>query len=128
MEVTIERAGFEAALDEHPEDMALRLVYADWLEEQGLDGASQTQRWMAEHKHWPSYDDAARTWDWSFQSWKSWFGWRPSCCVPDEVWDKLPNPRFYWPAGKRLEFYDSKTRQKAERALEVALRLGGEIT
>ena len=43
------RDDFEHKLDNNPEDWKLRLIYADWLEEQG-DNFAETQRWMAEHQ------------------------------------------------------------------------------
>jgi uncharacterized protein (TIGR02996 family) len=43
------REDFEAALDRDPDDGALRLVYADWLEEQGDVELAYAQRWMARH-------------------------------------------------------------------------------
>ena len=43
------RDDFEHKLDNNPEDWELRLIYADWLEEQG-DNFAETQRWMAEHQ------------------------------------------------------------------------------
>jgi uncharacterized protein (TIGR02996 family) len=42
---------FEQALDERPDDWASRLVYADWLDDQGEYALAQAQRWMAgQHK------------------------------------------------------------------------------
>ena len=41
------RAGFEAALLANRYDSEMRLVFADWLEEQGEDDEAQEQRRMA---------------------------------------------------------------------------------
>jgi uncharacterized protein (TIGR02996 family) len=42
---------FEQALDERPDDWTLRLVYADWLDDQGEHALARAQRWLAqEHK------------------------------------------------------------------------------
>ena len=43
---------WEAQLDKSPDDWDLRLVYADWLEEEGLQDLAGAQRWLArEQKH-----------------------------------------------------------------------------
>jgi uncharacterized protein (TIGR02996 family) len=43
-----ERDCFDAALNENPTDASLRLIFADWLEERGLDQESQWQRWTGQ--------------------------------------------------------------------------------
>ena len=43
-----ERDGFEAALTENPTDASLRLIFADWLEERGLDQDAQRERWTGQ--------------------------------------------------------------------------------
>jgi uncharacterized protein (TIGR02996 family) len=43
-----ERDGFEAALNESPTDATLRLIFADWLEERGLDHDAQRERWTGQ--------------------------------------------------------------------------------
>lgn len=40
-------AGFERALAERPDDRGLRLVYADWLDDQGQDGYARAHRFLA---------------------------------------------------------------------------------
>ena len=58
------RHDFERQLDDNPSDWVLRLIYADWLEEQG-DNFAEAQRWMAENKKCPEYRGAAAgEWAW----------------------------------------------------------------
>jgi uncharacterized protein (TIGR02996 family) len=40
-------SGFEQAIQERPRDASARLIYADWLEEQGEDVAAEMQRLKA---------------------------------------------------------------------------------
>ncbi len=56
-----DEAAFQAALDERPADHALRLVFADWLEERG-DWRAAGYRWMGECRQHPRR--AALSWDW----------------------------------------------------------------
>lgn len=50
------KAGFEAALKENPYDCDTRLIFADWLEENGFDDEAVEQRrkatpeWVEAHK------------------------------------------------------------------------------
>lgn len=48
-----EEASFALHLDVAPEDATTRLVYADWLEEQGRDLDGYTQRWIVVEKFYP---------------------------------------------------------------------------
>lgn len=41
---------FETRLEKHPDDWDTRLVYADWLDEEGDHVAANGQRWQA-HNH-----------------------------------------------------------------------------
>ena len=41
---------FETALDLHPDNWACRLVYADWLAEQGDERRAAGQRWQARRR------------------------------------------------------------------------------
>jgi uncharacterized protein (TIGR02996 family) len=45
--------GFQADISERPGDDTPRLVYADWLEEQGRPDEAFCQRWMAKHGKYP---------------------------------------------------------------------------
>lgn len=46
------KPNFLQALDENPDDINLRLVYADWLEEQGEDEEAARQRKFPAAKEW----------------------------------------------------------------------------
>lgn len=39
-----QRAAFERAIEEDPEDLETRQVFADWLEERGFDDEARAQR------------------------------------------------------------------------------------
>jgi uncharacterized protein (TIGR02996 family) len=48
-------AEWQALLDASPADATARLVYADWLDEQGLSPEAEVQRWLARQGKYP-YD------------------------------------------------------------------------
>jgi len=47
---------FQHHLDAHPDDWECRLIYADWLEEQG-DPFCETQRWMVRTEYHHHFDE-----------------------------------------------------------------------
>lgn len=47
---------FEAKLDEAPDDWAARLVYADWLDENGDPELADAQRWLAKYQKHPYFE------------------------------------------------------------------------
>ncbi len=55
---------FEAALNDDPNDWATRLVYADWLEENGFADYASAQRWMVEEKRQPVLGTGGWIWWW----------------------------------------------------------------
>lgn len=55
-------AGFIAALDERPDDWRLRLIYSDWLEEQGRLDEAACQRWMERTRFCPTKSAATPAW------------------------------------------------------------------
>jgi uncharacterized protein (TIGR02996 family) len=55
---------FRSALDVRPEDMALRLLFAEWLEERG-DYRAQGFRWMSRLGKWPFWLPSSRRWSWT---------------------------------------------------------------
>jgi uncharacterized protein (TIGR02996 family) len=108
---------FHAALDADPSNSAMRLVFADWLEEHG-DRRAGGYRWMGQHGKWP-YDWARHTagcnyetFDWYFED-------------GGAVWDvpehcRLPG-RLRAAFDTRLDFPDFATRRAAEEALCLVL-------
>ncbi len=46
---TTTQTDFEAHLEHHPDGWEMRLVYADWLEEQGESLLANGQRWQVEN-------------------------------------------------------------------------------
>jgi uncharacterized protein (TIGR02996 family) len=111
---------FESALDRRPADWALRLVAADWLEENGDPFGAECLRWQARHRKRPDRNrwyepDGLWAW-WVLFPPDAWNPERPRCRnVPEPLWNKLP-PRVDWFAGYRA--YPS--RAAAEYALRVA--------
>lgn len=55
-------AGFRRELDLKPDDWSLRLIYADWLEEQGETERARLQRWLVENKRYPEFDHDCWRW------------------------------------------------------------------
>jgi hypothetical protein len=96
--------------------MELRLVYADWREEQG-DLTAAAQRWLAREGKFPRYSgDSQDTWTW----WNH--GDRPDCKpedLPLVIWQRLPGN----PAGIPPNYKEYDSRAAAELALYKALLL-----
>ncbi len=55
---------FETALDDNPSDWDTRLVYADWLEENGFADYACAQRWMGRKKRRPVLGTGSWNWWW----------------------------------------------------------------
>jgi uncharacterized protein (TIGR02996 family) len=65
-------ADFEKALDENPDDWNMRLMYSDWLKEQGQDDRATFLRLMANQKKRPNctlHDTHNTPWGWSHDVW-----------------------------------------------------------
>jgi uncharacterized protein (TIGR02996 family) len=117
--MSLER-GFLADIGERPGDGTPRLIYADWLEEQGRSDEAFCQRWMAKHGKHPGDRRGPR-----IQARYSW-GWWPEgmpdypraprhAQLPLLVFLALPKARYE--VGHR--YYPG--RQEAEAALRKAL-------
>jgi uncharacterized protein (TIGR02996 family) len=52
--MTDDHAPFLAAIAAHPGDAAPRLIYADWLEEQGDTARAEAWRWLVKEKRQPA--------------------------------------------------------------------------
>ena len=118
--MTDEEWGLLEAIRAEPEDDAPRLVYADWLEEQGRPDEAFCQRWMAKHGKHPGDRNGPR-----IQARYSW-GWWPEgladdlngpehATLPLLVYLALPKARYY--VGHL--YYPG--RKEAEAALRKAL-------
>jgi uncharacterized protein (TIGR02996 family) len=121
--------GFLADIGERPDDGTPRLVYADWLEEQGRPDEALCQRWMAKHHKHPGDRSGPR-----IQARYSW-GWWPEGMADDPaapqhatlpllVYLALPKARFYvghlyYPGRKEAE----AALRKALTALRELLRV-----
>ncbi len=123
---------WEKLLDSKPNDFTTRLVYADWLEEQGLVNEAQAQRWMGTHHKFPKRTRRQRVWDAVglgsayIIPWR-WFregqGRYLTAMLPQEVWVCFTDLKYYLPHprydhGHSMYF---STRQEAELALSQAL-------
>jgi uncharacterized protein (TIGR02996 family) len=123
----VTREPFEQALDADPDDWTLRLVYADWLAEQG-DALERAQRWMAQHQKRPAtvLEGSGYGIGWTgprfaHQARTTYPGLAVSL-LPGELFDNLPRKgkapaRHSW--GDDFKGYLG--RRQAEQALAVAL-------
>lgn len=59
----MDREQFESAINANPKDFPLRLLYADWLEEQG-DETAEGWRWMAQNGKVPKRLASPLCWKW----------------------------------------------------------------
>lgn len=115
----ITASDFERQLDTNPRDWLCRLVYADWLDEQGETGAAAAQRYMTANEVTPVSDDALDEWGW----WAVGPGDAPGHVtypgheLPNEVFGRLPRPPYY----DGLWWKNYADRQAAEAALAAAL-------
>ena len=57
--------GLQKALDENPHDQTLRLILADWYEEQGRPWAAECMRWLVNRKGCPYYQGTSYKWSWT---------------------------------------------------------------
>ena len=60
---------WEKAINVEPYDTDLKLVYADWLEEQGRETEAAAWRWVTKHKRFPA--DMRRYFEWATKHPKS---------------------------------------------------------
>lgn len=126
---------WEALLDKEPEDWVTRLVYADWLEEQGDEASvalAQTQRWMATHKKYANYDAAyfdhgyASTYDWWLCVEKD-IGrvahreFRKNYVLDEKLFRHLPQPNEPAARDWAINFREYPTRELAELHLCMTL-------
>lgn len=118
---------FHAHLDAHPDDWEYRLVYADWLEEQG-DPFCETQRWMVANGKCPVSKPSGVTYtpqgamasNWHHGVWDSgeWYPHLDEChCLPEKIMKLITRTLRYW----------GLTRHAAELDLHNALVKAGEI-
>jgi uncharacterized protein (TIGR02996 family) len=114
-EIPTDRDAFEAALDADPDDWSLRLVYADWLDENGDADLARCQRWMAANRKRPvcrppAFLHVADGWDWSLGNESLMYG------IPRHLGKWMP-----WPGPSESSYREYPTRRAAERALATAL-------
>ena len=113
---------FETALDANPEDWALRLVYADWLQERDDDRAAG-MRWMGGNEKRPYDWNTNRviryfnSFDWKNES--TIIGWAvPShCMISPELFARLVPQNLSPPAAGTFGWADYRSRREAEDAL-----------
>lgn len=55
---------FRRSIAEKPADWTTRLIFADWLEEQGRSAAAAFQRWVVERKTSPWSSETGKSWFW----------------------------------------------------------------
>jgi uncharacterized protein (TIGR02996 family) len=99
--------GFIDALNENPYDWDTRLVYADWLEENGDIVLAQGQRWMAQHKKAPR-ETYFKSGEWTWERPTSWM--TNNQMANDPRWKLPARHRVLW--GRKY-----KSRKNAEKSL-----------
>jgi uncharacterized protein (TIGR02996 family) len=110
---------FQAALDERPDDAALRLVFADWLEEHGDTDRAAGYRWLGGQGlypyDWSGHGGAADTFDWYVEGGEAYWGVPAHCTLPAAWLDLLPqqSPPIHW--------VERETRREAEEAVCLVL-------
>lgn len=109
----VDEVTFQAALDAEPDNFALRLVFADWLEERG-DPRAVGYRWMGQSEKFP-YDwshsefvPGFDTFDWYLEDGGASWDVPRHCQLPFEF-------RSLFKA--RTDWLDFPTRRAAEEAL-----------
>ncbi len=119
-----DEAAFQAAIDADPANVALRLVFADWLEERG-DWRAAGYRWMGEHCKWP-YDWSKNamitvydTFDWFIDGSPTQWDVPKHCVLPAEFRPWFP--RLYMPSyASRREAEESLCEVIHERGKPTA--------
>lgn len=97
---------FEIQLTDNPGDYAVRMVYSDWLEENGQERYAQAQRWIVEKDLCPVFKPAGQAyavsgiypinfewkWDWEFRKgpwdyslWHSVGTWHRTRCRAEQA-------------------------------------------
>jgi len=113
---------FEFLLDRNPSDWDTRLLYADWLEEQGLNVRANGQRWQARERKCPKLSNMFGLWYWvdlrhfcpGACEWSLFREW-----IPTNIWKLIPRSSNY--AKKETGFKTYHTRKDAEIALAEGL-------
>ena len=113
--------GLQKALDENPQDQTLRLILADWYEEQGRPWAAECMRWLAEKGHYPLYYRQWKTYQWGWamggisKPWKQY-------TLPAAIWHRLPSANGYQSYYRHQIWWSlaGKIRQEAEEAAVLA--------
>lgn len=126
---------FNKRLNSNPRCWSLRLIYADWLEDQGDSDGAATQRWMAKHKIAPKtyYSifweikqllDDKNCWNWWISDGDPTVDNNVLCkgsVLPREVYLRLKGEY------NNDDFCEYVTRQEAEYDLQQALKSLGLI-
>jgi uncharacterized protein (TIGR02996 family) len=108
---------FQATLEEDPTNSGTRLVFADWLEEQG-DARAAGYRWMGTHEKWPYAWARSRrvpryfSFDWYREGGSAIWDVPAHCRIPEWLWRALQST---------TDFAGYPTRRTAEEALCMAL-------
>ncbi len=114
---------FEAALNDDPNDWATRLVYADWLEDNGYEDYACAQRWMVEEKRRPVLGTGGWIWWWL----STWYIMRESptikhyhaCQIPHGYFSSLTRSMVDWDVDHGKTY---NSRLEAELDLAEALK------
>jgi uncharacterized protein (TIGR02996 family) len=117
---------FESILDRNPSDWITRLLYADWLEEQGEHVRAKGQRWQAKERKFANsgyyWTDDGSMYYWTDKFWAEKHG-IGNQHIHHDVWTLMPCD----PEKKLLMHKNYNTRQDAEIALAEGLHRKGVV-
>lgn len=86
---------FQAILDS-PADAFLKTVYADFLQDEGMDKEAKAWRWIARNGKYPIKSKHWEQYDWFTLNNSSWMGFPEHCKVNSWIiWDFLVNSGIY---------------------------------
>jgi uncharacterized protein (TIGR02996 family) len=112
---------FQTALDENPANHAMRLVFADWLEERG-DWRAAGYRYMGAHQKFPAFErhpmQGYGRWAWNRSTDRRGDSWSGPSYVSTRIFRAISHYQFkghgFYNTGHRKLF---TSRQWAETAL-----------
>jgi uncharacterized protein (TIGR02996 family) len=110
--------GFQQDITDHPGDPAPRLVYADWLEEQGRSDEAFCQRWLVRHGKHPGNRSRPR-----IQARYSWAWWPEKTADDPDAPRHARLPQLLYLALPKASFFVSHRYYPSREAAETALRL-----
>lgn len=94
-------AEWKAELDASPADWFSRLIYADWLDENGETNKAYLQRWLVKHQIHPMWSSSGDKVGWGWRN--KWHDFSPMNLPYGELSAALNKGRKHWPYASRRE-------------------------